>query len=121
MGSPDLGGEIQDKMRAGLLLAAALLGATSLERAAVAQSAGQCSKVDFEAVVDEAGKTYSPALIANYVYELTKLFNRFYHDLPILKEENEALKKFRLQLTQLCGYVISNAMGLLGIRVPERM
>lgn len=54
MGSPDLGGEIQDKMRAGLLLAAALLGATSLDRAAVAQSAGQCSKVDFEAVVDEA-------------------------------------------------------------------
>jgi|SoiMethySBSTD1v2_1073268.scaffolds.fasta_scaffold13280_2 hypothetical protein len=55
MGNPDLGGEIQDKMRAGLLLAAALLGAASLERVAVAQSAGQCSKVDFEAVVDEAG------------------------------------------------------------------
>ena len=79
------------------------------------------SMYDFDAVVDEAGKTYSPALVANYVYELTKLFNRFYHEFSILKEENMDLKKFRLQLAQACGSVISNAMNLLGIRVPERM
>jgi arginyl-tRNA synthetase len=76
---------------------------------------------DFNAVVDEAGKTYSPALIANYVYELAKLFNRFYHEYTILKEENVEVKKFRLQLAQLCGQVLSNAMNLLGIQVPERM
>jgi len=76
---------------------------------------------DFAATVDEAGKTYSPALIANYVYEFTKLFNRFYHEFSILKEEDLELKKFRLQLTQLSGQIISNAMNLLGIKVPERM
>ncbi|WP_317896742.1 arginine--tRNA ligase [Aurantibacillus circumpalustris] len=76
---------------------------------------------DFSAIVDEAGKTYSPALIANYVYELTKLFNRFYHEFSILKEENLEIKKFRLQLAQLSGQVLSNAMNLLGIHVPERM
>lgn len=76
---------------------------------------------DFSGVVDEAGKTYSPALVANYVYELTKLFNRFYHDFSILKEEDPAVKKFRLQLAQLCGQVIANGMQLLGIEVPERM
>jgi len=76
---------------------------------------------DFDGVVTEAGKTYSPALVANYVYEFTKLFNRFYHECPILKEEDENIKKFRLQLAQLCGYVLSNAMNLLGIEVPERM
>lgn len=76
---------------------------------------------DFEGVVAEAGNTYSPALIANYVYELTKLYNRFYHELPILKEEDEARKQFRLQLSKLCGQAIYNAMELLGIAVPERM
>jgi arginyl-tRNA synthetase len=76
---------------------------------------------DFEGVVTEAGNTYSPALIANYVYELTKLYNRFYHELPILKEEDENRKVFRLQLSKLCGQAIHNAMGLLGIAVPERM
>lgn len=76
---------------------------------------------DFPAVVTEAGATFSPSLIANYVYELTKLFNRFYHDFSILKEENEDIKKFRLQLSLLCSRVLSNAMNLLGINVPERM
>jgi arginyl-tRNA synthetase len=76
---------------------------------------------DFSAVVEEAGKTYSPALVANYVYELTKLFNRFYHDLPILKEEDQVSRQFRLQLSALCGQVIAEAMRLLGIQVPERM
>jgi arginyl-tRNA synthetase len=76
---------------------------------------------DFEAVLEEAGKSYSPALIANYVYELTKLYNKFYHEHSILKEENESIKKFRLQLSKSCAQTIANAMMLLGIRVPERM
>lgn len=79
------------------------------------------SVYDFNAIVDEAGKTYSPALVANYVYEVTKLFNRFYHEFSILKEENTSVKKFRLQLARLCGQVLSNSMNLLGIHVPERM
>jgi arginyl-tRNA synthetase len=76
---------------------------------------------DFEEIVAEAGKTFSPALIANYVYDLCKLFNRFYHDCPILKTEDETLKNFRLNLSQSCAQVIGNAMHLLGIEVPERM
>ena len=76
---------------------------------------------DFDGVVTEAGNTYSPALIANYVYELTKLYNRFYHELSVLKEENETVKKFRLQLSQLTAQTIANGMYLLGIQVPERM
>lgn len=76
---------------------------------------------DFEGVVAEAGNTFSPALIANYVYELTKLYNRFYHELSVLKEENEPVKKFRLQLSQLTAQTIANGMYLLGIQVPERM
>lgn len=76
---------------------------------------------DFNGVVAEAGTTYSPALISNYVYELTKLYNRFYHELSVLKEENEEIKKFRLQLSKLTAQAISNAMSLLGIQVPERM
>jgi arginyl-tRNA synthetase len=76
---------------------------------------------DFEAVMEEAGKTYSPALIANYTYELTKLFNRFYHELSILKEEDTNKRRFRLALSASCAQVLNNAMGLLGIQVPERM
>ncbi len=76
---------------------------------------------DFEAVMEEAGKTYSPALIANYAYELTKLFNRFYHDLSILKEEDANKRKFRLALSSSCAQVLSKAMDVLGIQVPERM
>jgi len=76
---------------------------------------------EFDAIVEEAGKGYSPASIANYAYELTKLYNRFYHEFTILKEENEALKKFRLQLSKASAQTLSNAMNLLGIEVPERM
>jgi len=76
---------------------------------------------DFEAVIDESGKSYSPALIANYVYELTKTYNRFYHEYSILKEENSDLKVFRLQLSKACAQTIANAMNLLGITVPEKM
>lgn len=76
---------------------------------------------DFEAVVHEAGASYSPALIANYVYELTKLYNRFYHELSVLKEENPFSKRFRLQLSGAVAQVIAAGMNQLGIEVPERM
>ncbi len=76
---------------------------------------------DFESIVDEAAKAYSPALIANYVYELAKLYNRFYHELTILKEEDENLKTLRLQLSKVSSQAILNAMSLLGINVPEKM
>ena len=76
---------------------------------------------DFPAVVEEAGKTYSPALIANYTYELAKEFNQFYHDYSILKEEDENVKVFRLELSRTVASVIKRAFSLLGIEVPERM
>ena len=76
---------------------------------------------DFPACVEEAGKTYSPALIANYTYELAKEFNQFYHDYSILKEEDENVKVFRLELSRTVAGVIKRAFSLLGIEVPERM
>lgn len=79
------------------------------------------SLANFPAVVAQAGSEYSPALIANYVYELVKQYNSFYHDFSILKEENEALKVFRLLLSKKIAAVIKTGMSLLGIEVPERM
>ena len=76
---------------------------------------------NFPGVVAQAGKDYSPALIANYVYDLVKQYNSFYHDFSILKEENEQMKQFRLLLSQKVAGVIKTGMGLLGIEVPERM
>jgi arginyl-tRNA synthetase len=76
---------------------------------------------DFESMVKEAGDTYNPAVIANYVYELSKLYNRFYHECSILKADDALTKHFRLNLSQTCARVIKNAMHLLGIAVPERM
>jgi arginyl-tRNA synthetase len=76
---------------------------------------------EFPAVVQEAGDTFSPAVIANYIYELVKEYNQFYHDYPILKEENEELRKFRLVLSQNIGKIIRTGFSLLGINVPERM
>ena len=76
---------------------------------------------DFPSVVAEAGKTYSPALIANYVYELVKEYNQFYHDYSIMREENEAVRSLRLCLSDCTSRVISTGMSLLGIKVPERM
>ncbi len=72
-------------------------------------------------VVKEAGETYSPALLANYAYDLSKEFNQFYHDFSILREEDAALKNFRLLLARECGVAARNAMGMLGIEMPERM
>ena len=76
---------------------------------------------DFPAVVREAGESYSPAVIANYVYDLAKEYNQFYHDHSMLKEENEQLRAFRLTLSRNIAKVIKRGMGLLGIEVPERM
>jgi arginyl-tRNA synthetase len=76
---------------------------------------------EYPSVVYEAAAGYSPALIANFVYELAKEFNQFYHDYIILKEENAELRNFRLHLSEITGKVIKSAMALLGIVVPERM
>ena len=76
---------------------------------------------NFPSVVRQAGAEYSPALIANYVYDLVKSYNSFYHDFSILKEENEEVRAFRLVLSQSVAKVIKLGMSLLGIDVPERM
>jgi len=76
---------------------------------------------EFGAAVEQAGKDYSPSGIANYCYELTKVFNQFYHDFSILNEPDEQKKAVRLMLAKNVAKIIKNAMGLLGIEVPERM
>ena len=76
---------------------------------------------DFAAVVKQAGMDYSPSGIANYCYDLVKEYNQFYHDFSILREENEAVKVFRLALSQNVAKIVRLGMGLLGIEVPERM
>ncbi|MDE5920779.1 MAG: arginine--tRNA ligase [Paramuribaculum sp.] len=76
---------------------------------------------DFPATVEEAGRSYSPAIIANYAYDLVKEYNQFYHDCSILKEEDQAVRAMRLTLSRMTADTVSTAMGLLGIRVPERM
>lgn len=76
---------------------------------------------DFGEVVKQAGSDYNPSIIANYAYDLVKEYNQFYHDFSILREENEALKVFRLVLSANVAKIVKEAMGLLGIEVPERM
>jgi arginyl-tRNA synthetase len=76
---------------------------------------------EFPTVVGLAGSEFSPAIIANYTYDLVKEYNQFYHDFSILKEESQDLKKFRLVLSETVAKVVKTAMGLLGIEVPERM
>ena len=76
---------------------------------------------DFKNTVKQAGTDYNPSVIVNYAYDLVKEYNQFYHDFSILREENEALKIFRLALSQNVGKIVKLAMGLLGIEVPERM
>lgn len=76
---------------------------------------------DYAVIIKEAGDEYNPALIANYIYELTKEYNQFYHDYTILKEENAGLKDFRLMLSNNVAQVVKNGMSLLGIEVPDRM
>ncbi|MFI3240656.1 MAG: arginine--tRNA ligase [Bacteroidales bacterium] len=76
---------------------------------------------DFPSVVAEAGKSYSPALVANYVYNLVKEYNQFYHDYSIMREADELTRRFRLVLSANTAKVICLGMSLLGIKVPERM
>ena len=76
---------------------------------------------EFGAAVEQAGKDYSPSGIANYCYELTKVFNQFYHDYSILNEPDEQKRAVRLMLARNVAKIIKTGMGLLGIEVPERM
>lgn len=76
---------------------------------------------DYAVIVKQAADEYNPALIANYIYELVKEYNQFYHDYSILKEENVHLKDFRLMLSGEVAKVVKSGMSLLGIEVPDRM
>jgi len=76
---------------------------------------------NFPKIVSAAAETYSPALIANYVYELAKEYNQFYHDYPILKEANTDVRAFRILLSKHTAQVIRTGLDLLGIESPERM
>lgn len=75
----------------------------------------------FEEVLEEAGRNHSPAVIANYVYDLVKEFNRYYHEFSILKEDNESVKQLRLIVAQNVAKTVKNGFALLGIDVPSRM
>jgi len=75
----------------------------------------------FPSVVKESGENHSPAIIANYVYELVKEFNQFYHDYSIMNEPEEEKRALRLVLAKTVGRIIRNGFSLLGIEVPERM
>jgi len=72
-------------------------------------------------IIKEAGEKYSPALIANYVYDLAKEYNQYYQDTPVLKAKGDETIEFRLCLSQFVGNIIKSSMELLGIDVPERM
>lgn len=76
---------------------------------------------DFPSVVAEAGRNYSPAVVANYTYDLAKEYNQFYHDYSILREENPARRELRLLLSYTVARTLKGAMSLLGIEMPERM
>jgi len=75
----------------------------------------------FPGKIIEAGNAHSPALVANYAYELAKEFNQYYHDVPIMKEENSSVRNMRLLLISVIARVLVKAMGILGISLPERM
>ena len=75
----------------------------------------------FPEVIKTAGEEYSPAVIANYVYELAKEYNTFYHECPILSEEDVDVKQLRLAISKLTAQVIASGMKLLGVQVPDRM
>jgi arginyl-tRNA synthetase len=76
---------------------------------------------EFPDTVTQAANTLSPAVIANYVYELAREYNHFYQEMPVLREEDAATRYFRLSLSAMVAQVIRKAMSLLGIEVPERM
>ena len=76
---------------------------------------------EYPSVISDAGSQYNPALLANYSFELAKEYNQFYHDNPILRDDNIVRRDFRLMMSGMIGRIIKSAMGLLGIEVPERM
>ncbi|UTW65975.1 arginine--tRNA ligase [bacterium SCSIO 12643] len=76
---------------------------------------------DYPSIIAEAGKNYSPANIANYIYDLVKMYNSFYQSTPIFNEDNEPLTQFRVLLSDQVGKTIKSGMKLLGIQVPDRM
>ena len=76
---------------------------------------------NYPEVLKEAANDYSPAQSANYIYDLAKEFNQFYHDHPILSEDDKSVSEFRLYLSKQVGKIIKSGMGLLGINVPDRM
>lgn len=76
---------------------------------------------DFPAIIKEAGASYSPAILANYLFDLVKYFNHFYQTHPIFKEQNQHVKQFRLDLASMVGRIINQGMNLLGVTCPERM
>ena len=76
---------------------------------------------DYPATVIQAAENFSPAVIANYLYELSKQYNGYYHDIPILRESDPTVQAVRLRLSQTVAEVIASGAGLLGINVPERM
>ena len=75
----------------------------------------------FSSILDEAAKTYSPALIANYVYELVKNYNHFYQSVKILTEENQNIKQARLTISSEVAKSVEKCLKLLGIEAPKRM
>ena len=76
---------------------------------------------DFRNVVAEAGRNFSPAIVANYAYDLAKEYNQFYHDYSILREEDAAVRGLRLLISWTVARTLRSAMSLLGIEMPERM
>ena len=102
---------------AGITLPSSFVGLTisTTEQELIAKIA------EYAEAVTEAARTYSPAVIANYVYDLVKEYNQFYHDFSILKEENEELRAFRLALSEVVARTIASGFALLGIEMPERM
>jgi len=102
----------------GIVIPEALLADTSLtekEEALIQLT------YEFAAIVKEAGDEYNPALIANYIYELAKEYNQFYHDYSILREEKSEVRDLRLVLSDNIAQIIEKGMKLLGIEVPDRM
>ena len=75
----------------------------------------------FPAIIKESADSYSPALLANYLFDVVKEFNGFYQNVPILIDEDENRKAFRIALCQTVGKVIKTGMKLLGVNVPDRM
>ena len=76
---------------------------------------------EFPKVIENAGEQLNPAIIANYLFELAKDFNRFYQETPILKEPEVEKQKIYLQMSKLTSITLKNGMALLGIEVPEKM